>query len=181
MAQPYSLKMQIRWADIDANRHLRHSAYFDFGATVRMMFMSENGLTTGKLEELQIGPILFREEAIFRREIKLEDEITVDVVLVKSTPDFSRWSLRHNFHKADGVLAAVINLDAAWIDTKLRKLTSPNSFVRQIFENLPKEPTVEPGSSASWRIGLVYFATGLVKYAPLVVVFVDDMYRNPGL
>ena len=44
-----------------------------------MMFFSENGLSTQKLEELQIGPISFREEAIFRREIRLEDKITVDV------------------------------------------------------------------------------------------------------
>jgi acyl-CoA thioester hydrolase len=140
MAQQFSTTMQIRWADIDANGHLRHSAYFDFGATARMTFMSENGLTIGKLKELDIGPILFREEAIFKREISLQDVITVDVILTKSTPDFSRWSLRHNFHKADGTLAAIINLDAAWINTKLRKLTKPGPFVQEVFKKFPAPP-----------------------------------------
>lgn len=97
----YSQPIQIRWADIDANRHLRHSAYYDYGAAVRMMFLSGHGLTTKKLEELQIGPILFREEAIFRREIILEDKIFIDVEMIKATPDLSRWSLRHNFLKED--------------------------------------------------------------------------------
>jgi acyl-CoA thioester hydrolase len=140
MAQQFSTTMQIRWADIDANGHLRHSAYFDFGATARMTFMSENGLTIGKLKELDIGPILFREEAIFKREISLQDVITVDVILTKSTPDFSRWSLRHNFHKAEGTLAAIINLDAAWINTKLRKLTKPGPFVQEVFKKFPAPP-----------------------------------------
>src|SRR5688572_26597455 len=102
--------MQIRWSDIDANRHLRHSVYYDYGAAMRMMFLSERGPTTKKLEEFQIGPILLREEAIFRREILFEDPITIDVELVKTTPDFGRWSLRHNIMKGENVLAAIINI-----------------------------------------------------------------------
>ena len=71
--------VQIRWADIDANRHLRHSVYYDYGASMRMAALTSQGLTMQKLEELMMGPILFREEAIFRREIRFEDEISIDV------------------------------------------------------------------------------------------------------
>ena len=116
MVENFSREIQIRWADIDANRHLRHSAYYDYGATVRMMFFGENGLSTQKLEELQIGPISFREEAIFRREIRLEDKITVDVALVRATPNYGRWSFRHNFTKADGNLAAIRRRPSVEID-----------------------------------------------------------------
>lgn len=143
MSAKYVKTIQIRWADIDANRHLRHSAYYDYGATLRMMILSENGLTTEKLEELQIGPVLFREEAVFRREIRLEDVITVDVELLKATPDYSRWSIRHNFVKADGSLAAVINIDAAWIDMVKRKLAVPDEFMQKIFANFPKPDDFE--------------------------------------
>lgn len=103
-----------------------------------MMFFSENGLSTQKLEELQIGPILFREEAVFRREIRLEDEITIDVALVRATQNYSRWSFRHNFTKADGSLAAIINIDAAWIDLGKRKLTVPGEFVQSMLERCPR-------------------------------------------
>lgn len=138
--QEFLKTIQIRWADIDANRHLRHSVYYDYGATMRMMFLSERGLTTAKLEEFQIGPILFREEAIFKREIKLEDLITIDVCVVKTTEDFSRWSLRHNFIKADGSIAALLNVDGAWIDMEKRKLATPNEFIQGIFGSFPKAP-----------------------------------------
>jgi len=130
--------MQIRWSDIDQNRHLRHSVYYDFGALVRISFLSEQGLTTKKLDELSIGPILFREEAIFRREIKLEDKVTVDIELTKMNHDFSRWSIRHNFTKEDGTLAAMVMMDGAWIDLKTRKLSIPDAFVQSVFEMIPK-------------------------------------------
>ena len=136
--EKYSKPIQIRWSDIDQNRHLRHSVYYDYGAMLRVAFLSEHGLTTGKFEELKIGPIMFREEAIFRREIKMEDRITIDVELVKATSDFSRWSLRHNFTKEDGTPAAILNLDGAWMDIEKRKLTIPNELIQKIFNSFPK-------------------------------------------
>jgi acyl-CoA thioester hydrolase len=128
----FSIPLDIRWAD------LRHSVYYDFAAAGRMKLLSERGLTTKKLEEFQIGPILFREEAVFRREILLEDKITLTVELYKSTEDFSRWSLRHKFLKEDETVATTLSIDGAWIDLNLRKLTKPNDFISKIFAEFPK-------------------------------------------
>ena len=139
----FKQNVQIRWADIDANRHLRHSVYYDYGASMRMAALTSQGLTMQKLEELMMGPILFREEAIFRREIRFGDEISIDVELVKSRNDFSRWSLRHRFTKSDGTLAAIINIDGAWMDLAKRKLAVPDTFIIHVFENFPKAADFE--------------------------------------
>ncbi len=133
----FSLPIQVRWSDIDQNRHLRHSAYYDYGATVRIACFSEHGLTNSKFEELHIGPILFREEAVFKREIKFEDKITVDMQVLRALPDFSRWSIRHYFYKEDNTLAAIINLDGAWIDIVKRKLATPDAFIQKVFNDFP--------------------------------------------
>lgn len=130
--------IQVRWADIDANRHLRHSVYYDYGATARMNVLSQAGLTTSKMEQLRIGPILFREEAVFRREILFEDKITITTELVKATADFGRWSLRHLFFKSAGTVAATINIDGAWLDLDKRKLAVPDEFIRSVFEQFPR-------------------------------------------
>jgi acyl-CoA thioester hydrolase len=130
--------IQIRWADIDPNRHLRHSVYYDYGASMRIYALTSQGLSIKKMEELMIGPVLFREEAIFKREILFGEEITIDVELVKAREDFSRWSMRHHFFKGDDSLAAIINIDAAWIDLTKRKLAVPGSFIKTVFEQLPR-------------------------------------------
>ncbi len=139
----FSLPIQIRWADIDQNRHLRHSAYYDYGAMARMIFLSEHGITTQKLESLKIGPILFREEAVFKREITLDDKLTLDVELIKATKDFARWSLRHNFLKHDNTLAANVTVEGAWLDLEKRKLVTPDEFVQSIFSEFPRAATFE--------------------------------------
>lgn len=139
----YKAPLNIRWADIDANRHLRHSVYYDFAAAMRMNILNGKGLTTEKLIEYHIGPILFREEALFKREVKLEDKVEIDVQLSKAMADYSRWSLRHNITKPDGTLCTVITVDGAWMDLNLRKLTIPNDFIQSIFADFPKSPDFE--------------------------------------
>ena len=141
--EKFLLPIQVRWSDIDQNRHLRHSAYYDYGATVRIACFSQHGLTNMKFEELHIGPILFREQAVFKREIKFEDRITVDMEVTRATNDFARWSIRHHFFKADGTLSAIINLDGAWIDITRRKLAVPDAFVQNIFNDFPKAKDFE--------------------------------------
>src|SRR5690349_22560245 len=138
--QPISL----RWSDIDANRHLRHSVYYDFAAAMRLSVLIAQGLSTSKLEELQIGPVLFREEAIFKREILLEDKLTIDAQVTRCTEDFSRLSVRHQIIKEGGIVAAIINVDIAWIDLQKRKLTVPPESVKHIFEAWPKSEDFQP-------------------------------------
>ena len=134
----FELPIQVRWSDIDQNRHLRHSAYYDYGATARITCFSDHGLTNQKFEELRIGPILFREEALFKREIKFEDKVTVDLALTKATPDFSRWSITHHIYKEDRTIAAILNMDGAWIDMAKRKLAIPNEFIQKVFDDFPR-------------------------------------------
>jgi acyl-CoA thioester hydrolase len=139
----FVLPLSIRWSDIDANRHLRHSVYYDFAAAMRVSILVSQGLTTARMEELQIGPILFREEAIFKREIMLEDKLTIDAQVTRSTEDFGRFSIRHQIKKEDGTVAAVINVDIAWIDLLKRKLAIPPDSVRNIFEAWPRTDDFE--------------------------------------
>lgn len=134
----FSIPLQVRWSDIDANKHLRHSVYYDYGAFCRMMLFTELGISIKKLEELKIGPILFREEAVFRREILFEDKLTITLEMVKATADYARWSFRHQILKDDNTLAAIINIDGAWIDTEKRKLAVPSQDLINAFLQIPK-------------------------------------------
>ncbi len=130
--------IDIRWADLDPNYHLRHSVYYDYGAFCRIRFFEDLGLSTTRMEELKFGPILFREEAIFRKEIRMGDELTIDLQLFKSRQDYSRWTIRHQLVKNKDILAAVINVDGAWINTALRKLATPPASLTEVFAKMPR-------------------------------------------
>lgn len=129
---------KVMWSQIDANMHLRHSAYADFAAQARLEILGQLGFSDKTLESLNIGPILFREELIYMREIRPGDTVKVTCVLTKCRKDGSRWSFRQEIFRGDGILAAVINVDGAWINTAQRKLTSlPEEWANK-FWSIPK-------------------------------------------
>jgi acyl-CoA thioester hydrolase len=131
------LSFDVRWADIDANQHMRHSAYYDYAAHLRVQLLKSIGMDVVTLSELEIGPVLFREEAVFMREIGLDDTILVNVKLKRLREDGSRWTFYHEFYneKDNGKVAATVTVDGAWIDLKKRKLTAlPDHFIKLLIE-----------------------------------------------
>jgi acyl-CoA thioester hydrolase len=118
-------KVDVRWSDLDPNVHLRHSVYYDWGAFCRVAFFQEHQLTTETMAQLRIGPILFREECVFRKEIRLGDKVTIDLQLVKAKRDFSRWTIQHTIMKNGDSVAAILTVDGAWMDVVRRKLATP--------------------------------------------------------
>ena len=134
----FSRIVQIRWSDLDPNFHLRHSVYYDWGAFCRVEFLNEYGLTADVMQQLQFGPILFKEECVFRREIKLADEVKMNLQLTRAKKDFSRWSIQHQITKNGNILCAVLTVDGAWMNVVQRKLTSPPEQVHEVFSKMPQ-------------------------------------------
>lgn len=64
------------WSQIDANRHLRHSAYADICSQARSNMMKHIGFSLNDCAKLGIGPILFREETVFFREVKIDETVS---------------------------------------------------------------------------------------------------------
>ncbi len=129
---------RVLWSQIDANMYLRHSAYADFAAQARLQVLESLGFDVAKLEELKVGPILFREELIYMREVRPSDTIKVTCTLSRCRKDGSRWAFRHEIYRGDGVQAAVINVDGAWVDMTKRKLTALPEEWASKFLHIPK-------------------------------------------
>jgi len=135
----FSKQISVRWSDLDPNFHLRHSVYYDFGAQLRVEILQAMGLTPKIMQEQHFGPVIFREECVFKREIRFAEEVTITVRMAKMKEDGSRWTIRHDFLSADNKLLAVITVDGAWMDTRLRKLAVPTpAIVMDVLNAFPK-------------------------------------------
>lgn len=131
---------RVLWSQIDANMHLRHSAYADFAAQARLQILESLGFNSRLLEKLRIGPILFREELIYMREVRPSDSVKVTCVMTSCRADGSRWSFSQELFRGDGVKAAQINVQGAWVDMEKRKLTALPEEWAKTFMNIPKSP-----------------------------------------
>jgi acyl-CoA thioester hydrolase len=105
----------------------------------RIKYLNENGLTPAMMQKLHFGPIIFREEAVFRKEIKFDDQVTINLKVIKGRRDFSRWTISHEIKKSDNILCALVNIDGAWINTVERKIFIPPDEVAQVFGQMPMD------------------------------------------
>jgi acyl-CoA thioester hydrolase len=129
---------EVLWAQIDANQHMRHSAYADVVAQARLNMMRSVGLDAKMLIGSGIGPVIFREELVYLREIGLNEVIKATGEVTRSRPDGSRWTIRHEIYRSDGVKAAIITVDGAWIDLNKRKLTLLPDDIKDLFKASPR-------------------------------------------
>ncbi len=134
----YSKSPEIRWSDIDANMHVRHSVYYDWGAYTRLCFLNDHGFTAQVFAKEQFGPILFREECIFKKEIHFGDAVSIDVKLLRCKSDLSRWSIQHEIKKNENIHCATLTVDGAWLYIPTRKLISPPEIFKERFLQIPK-------------------------------------------
>lgn len=138
----FEIPLLVRWSDLDPNYHVRHSVYYDFGAQCRIQGFFKYGLSAELMTKNNLGPILFREEAIFRRELRLEDDLRIDLKITKLRKDGSRFSFQHQIRRGEE-LCAVINVDCAWLDTQKRKLTVPPEIAFKVLDEMPKTGNFE--------------------------------------
>ena len=138
----YKIKFHTKWSDFDANKHMRHTAYNDYAAECRIRFLTENNFGLKQYEALNIGPVLFSESTIFRKEIKLGEDINVELYLQAVSKNGERFKMFHKIFNQKGELAAEITIFAAWFDLKTRKLCVPIGVLKT-FNNLEKTPDFE--------------------------------------
>lgn len=132
----FEKQIEVRWADADVNGHVRHTAYYDYGGHARIRFFESLGFNSSLMTKLSIGPILFKEECNFIKELLLEDTITVNLKKGAVSEDGSKWVVHHEIFNSKGEKSAHITAKGAWLNLKTRKLCVPPKEMAEAFHNL---------------------------------------------
>lgn len=136
----YTKDFDIRWSDIDANRHLANSAYVNFMSHTRMGYMIENGFGQKEMTQYNLGPVMFREQLFFFKEAFQGKPITVTFELGGASEDGTFFKFVHNFYDHKGRNLARGMMQGAWIDLKTRKTTPFPKELMKMLDNAPRTP-----------------------------------------
>lgn len=140
----FTVEFTTRWADFDANVHMRHTAYNDYCAEARLRYFKQFGITVRDFSVEKIGPILFEENTRFLKEIHMGEDITVNLKVLGLSAKGERWKLQHEVFNAQGKLSAVITVYGAWLDLVKRKLATPPVKFQEIFNKAEQAENYEP-------------------------------------
>lgn len=134
----YLKEFEIRWCDIDANRHLGNTAYINYISHTRMAFFNEIGLSQKSLADLHIGPVVFYEHIYYFKEVFPGNPVKVSLELVGLSEDGMFFEFHHNFYDGNGKNFAHCEIMGAWIDTNTRTLTRLNEETLKNFNKVEK-------------------------------------------
>lgn len=136
--QAFECPYEVRWSDLDANRHLRNTVFSEYATHARFRMLASHGFSMAEFEALRFGPIMFREEIRYRREVVFGDAGTVNVLFSGISADGSHWEVVQEVTRGDGKLAAVLTIEGAWIHMDTRKLVAPPAELLALLQRLPR-------------------------------------------
>lgn len=134
----YIKEFEIRWSDVDANRHMANSAYLNFMSHTRMSFLLELGFNQKTMSQNNIGPVVFHEHVYYFKEAFLGKPVRVSLELVGLSADGMFFEFHHNFYDGNGKNFAHCQIMGAWIDLKTRRLTGLGTEFLAAFNKVPK-------------------------------------------
>jgi acyl-CoA thioester hydrolase len=146
----YSRTYEIRWSDIDANGHVNYAAYIDATGDLRYRFFSEHNFPPERFLQLGIGPVYTAIHALFLREVRLGETVTINYALSGLSPQGGHWKVHHDILKSNGKKAVTIDLEGAILDLATRKPVLPIIVLLQTFNLIPPAREVEVLSDSRW-------------------------------
>jgi acyl-CoA thioester hydrolase len=152
--EAYSLPYQVRWTDIDANRHVRYSAYIDAAAELRYRFFTEHGLPPEAFDNLGVGPVYTSLTANFYREVRLGETLAITYLLTGLSPQGIRWKVQHDFLKENGKKAVTLSLEGTILNLSTRQPAIPTPEIMAVFQQVPRAANFEELSEARWFRGV---------------------------
>nr|WP_299386719.1 thioesterase family protein [Allomuricauda sp.] len=131
-------EFEVRWSDLDANRHLANSAYINFMSHTRMSYLTQLGFAHREFETHGIGPVVFYEHIYYFREVFPGKPIKVSLEFTGMSADGKFFEFHHNFYDARGKHLAHCEMMFSWIDMNTRKLVPLPQEVLATFEDQEK-------------------------------------------
>lgn len=143
----------VRWSDLDANRHVRNTIFSELATQARFRLLDAHGFSQARFEALRFGPVMFREEIRYRRELTgLGEQGTVNVLFAGLSEDGSQWRVHQEVRRSDGKQAAIVTIDGGWLDLDRRKLIAPPPELLEILRRLPRTADFEVIRSVLRRV-----------------------------
>lgn len=134
----YSKTYEIRFSDIDANRHVNYSVYVDAAGDLRYRFFTEHGFPPERFEQLGVGPVYTAITTQFLREVRLGETVTISFAVTGLSPQGMRWKVHHDVLKSNGKKAVIMDMEGILLDLTTRKPVPATPDLLQVFNLCPR-------------------------------------------
>ena len=137
----FQATFRVGWGDVDGNAHMANRSFLDRASDTRILFFAEHGFQAARFQSERVGPVIVKDELVYRKELRLLDEFTVDFQALGVSSDGSRFELRNTFRTTSGEVVAVITSEGVWFDLDKRKPRAPSPELDAVQRQIPRSDT----------------------------------------
>jgi acyl-CoA thioester hydrolase len=141
MTLPFEYQTDVGWFDLDANRHMKNTAYMEKCVDCRLRFFTANNLPFDEMARLKVAFVVVRDETTYTRELFLGDKMRVQLLCGGANARGSRFEIVNRILAEDGALIYEIRSMLVWLDTETRKSRVPPPEIAALIENLARTET----------------------------------------
>ena len=139
-AHRYEQRFRVGWGDVDGNAHMGNRAFLDRAADTRVMFFAAHGFPAARFATERVGPVITRDELVYRKELLLMDEFTVDLEYLGLSSDGLRFEVSNTFRNTANEVAAIVKSEGVWFDLDRRRPRAPPADLDAVQRQVPRSP-----------------------------------------
>ena len=125
MTQIFEHQTDVGWFDLDANRHMKNTAYMEKAVDCRLRFFNANDFPFEELARLKVAFVVVSDATTYARELFLGDKIRVQILCGGENAKGTRFEIVNRIIAADGAMVYEIRSMLVWLDTDTRKSCKP--------------------------------------------------------
>ncbi|MFD8571864.1 acyl-CoA thioesterase [Streptomyces sp. NPDC059639] len=135
MAEPFSVRVEVRGYETDSQGHLNQAVYLQYAEHARWALLRHGGIEQRDLLTRGVGPVVLETNIRYLRELRAGD--AVDVECVFEWGEGKTFRVLQAIRKTDGTLSAEITGVSGMLDLDRRKLVGDP---REVFKELARDP-----------------------------------------
>jgi acyl-CoA thioester hydrolase len=120
---------------------MANTAYLDRASDARALYLANSGFPAARFVTERMGPVVIRDELVYRKELRLHDEFVVDLLAAGLSVDGTRFRLENNFRNASNESVATVTSDGVWFDLDARRPRPPPKDLDAVMRQTPRGPT----------------------------------------
>lgn len=153
-------KFSFRWSDIDANMHIKNTAYNDLFIQYRLSLLVKMGYGMAEFRKLGIGPMIIHEHLYYIKEVRADSDVYIDLYLKGNSEDWRFMQFAQHLYNDKGELSCYLDLTLAILDIRARKLAIPPTEMLEGLKQLKKTEDYKIIDSSALKVaGVPYGKT----------------------
>ena len=135
---PFEHNTDVGWFDLDANRHMKNTAYMEKAVDCRLRFFHSIGVSPDVFAKWKVAFVVVRDEVTYSRELFLGDRMRVQMLCGGVNASGSRFLIVNRLLTPDGERVYEIRSMVVWLNTETRKSTVPPPDLATLIEGMAR-------------------------------------------